>query len=109
MRVWLNQKGVPGNGKAGKWAKLATEEPDAPGGRGVECLGYSDRAVVRAMQLPRSPARLRRVLWGTRKHSFFCTERWSDWRGADRASVRPSPSLPLSLSFWFLFMFRGRR
>ena len=58
-------KVVPGNEKADEWAKLAAEEPDA---RGVEWLGYSDRAGTRAMPLPRSLAHLKREIsekmWG---------------------------------------------
>jgi len=46
-----------GSQETSKWAKLATEEPDA---RGVEWLGYSDWAEARAMPLPRSFAHLKR-------------------------------------------------
>jgi len=38
--------------KAGEWAKLAAEEPDA---RGVEWLGYSERMGGTASQIPRTP------------------------------------------------------
>ena len=42
IEIWWcpAHSGVVGNEKAGGWAKLAAEEPDA---RGVEWLGYRDR------------------------------------------------------------------
>jgi len=58
-------KGITGNEKADKWAKIAAEEPDTGG---VEWLNYSDRTEVRAMPLPRSLANLKREIsekkWG---------------------------------------------
>jgi ribonuclease HI len=52
-------KGIAGNERADKWAKIAAEEPDT---RGVELLNYSNRAEARAMPLVRSPANLKREI-----------------------------------------------
>ena len=59
IRRFPAHKGVPLNEKADEWTKLAAEEPDV---RGVEWLGYSDRAEARAMPLPRSLAHLKREI-----------------------------------------------
>jgi len=54
-------KGIEGNEKADKWAKLAAEEPDT---HGVELLNYDygGRAEVRSTPLPRSLANLKREI-----------------------------------------------
>jgi len=51
--------GVPGNEKADEGAKLPAKETDV---RGVEWLGYSDRAEAHAMPLPGSLAHLKREI-----------------------------------------------
>jgi hypothetical protein len=48
-------KGVPGNQKADEWAKLAAEEPDAPGAEWLQ-------SGARSTQLPRSLAHLKREI-----------------------------------------------
>jgi hypothetical protein len=53
---------VEGNEQADKWAKLAAEEPDAPGEEGLEWMTYSDRPEERSMPLPRSIANIRREI-----------------------------------------------
>ena len=52
-------KGIAGNDKADKWAKIAAEEPDT---HRVEWRRYSDRKEVRAMPLPQSLANLKREI-----------------------------------------------
>ena len=62
IRWFPAHKGVVGNEKSDEWAKLAAEEPDA---RGVEWLGYSDRAGARAVPLP-DPLHILRGIWWRR-------------------------------------------
>ena len=52
-------KGIPGNEKAGEWAKLAADEPDS---HGVEWLQFADRYGRRSMPLPRYLAHLKREI-----------------------------------------------
>ena len=79
-------KSVPGNEKAGGWAELAAEEPDA---RGVEWQEYSDRADARAMPFLGSLAHLKREI---------SEKKWAEARqwGASRKKYRmPSRQIPL--------------
>ena len=61
IKIWwcTAHKGVAGNEKADKCAKIAAEEPDA---RGVEWLSYLDRAEARGILLLRSLVHLKREI-----------------------------------------------
>jgi len=67
-------EGVEGDGKAGKEAKLAAEEPE---GRGVEWLGHTDRYGRRGMPPPRSIANIRR---GVAERKWAEARSWSEKR-----------------------------
>jgi hypothetical protein len=81
-------KGVPGNEKAGEWAKLAAEEPDT---RGVEWLRCSDRYRRWAMHLPRSLAHLKREI---SERKWVEARRWAARRITGRKYRLPGKQLP---------------
>jgi len=89
-------KGVAGNEKEDKWAKLAAGEPDA---RGVEWLRYLDWGEAREMPLPRSLAHFKREI--TEK-KWVEAHQWAGGR-----TSKKKYTLQKSLTAWLWVVPRG--
>ena len=87
-------EGVEGNKKADEWAKLAADEPDTQGVKGLEWTTYSDQQEERSMPLPRSLANIKREIakkqweearkwaggWTSKKNERSETRRHGCWK-----------------------------